>query len=315
MEKPDLNLLLALDVLLAEGSVTRAAERLGLSPSAMSRTFARLRTATGDPLLVRAGRGLVATPYATSLRERVHDLSREVHAVLRPPATTLDLASLEKTFVVRANEAFIAFFAAQLFTAATSQARHVRLRFVPRNDSDASVHREGQVDVEIGVLASSAPEMLSEALFADRYVGVVRNGHALLARGRVTTARYAACQHVTASPHGMAKGPVDDALHVEGLARDIVVTVPGFPDALRIARSTDLVATVPVSSLGHALAPEEAAVAGLQRFELPVPTPAIEIRAIWHPRIDADPAQRWFRGLIVDLCRAAYPATTSTRRR
>ena len=84
MDSVDMNLLAALDALLAEGSVTGAARRLGLSSSAMSRTLARLRSATGDPLLVRAGRGLVPTPYATELRERVHELSRDVRAVLRP---------------------------------------------------------------------------------------------------------------------------------------------------------------------------------------------------------------------------------------
>src|SRR6266852_5541456 len=97
----DLNLLAALDVLLAEGSVTGAARRLGLSASAMSRTLARLRAATGDPLLVRAGRGLVPTPRAAELRDRVHELTRDARAVLRPQLTHLDLAALELAFTIR----------------------------------------------------------------------------------------------------------------------------------------------------------------------------------------------------------------------
>ena len=103
----DLNLLVALDALLAEGSVTGAARRLGLSSSAMSRTLARLRAATGDPLLVRAGRGLVATPRAAELRDRVHDLTRDVQAVLRPHVTQVDAAALAQTFTIRASEAFL----------------------------------------------------------------------------------------------------------------------------------------------------------------------------------------------------------------
>src|ERR1700749_4895346 len=99
MSRPDLNLLVTLDVLLAEGSVARAASRLRLSASAMSRTLARLRETTGDPLLVRAGRGLVPTPRATALRDRVHDLTQDGRAVLRP-APTLDIATLERTFVI-----------------------------------------------------------------------------------------------------------------------------------------------------------------------------------------------------------------------
>ena len=100
MSTPDLNLLITLDVLLAEGSVARAARRLRLSPSAMSRALARLREATGDPLLVRAGRGLVPTPRALELRGRVPVLVQDVEAVLRP-AAQLDLKQLARTFTLR----------------------------------------------------------------------------------------------------------------------------------------------------------------------------------------------------------------------
>src|SRR5216684_1944528 len=100
MDDVDLNLLVALDALLAEGSVTGAARRLGLSASAMSRTLARLRSATGDPLLVRAGRGLVPTPRAAELRDRVHELTRDVRAVLTPDVSHLDVASLDRTFSI-----------------------------------------------------------------------------------------------------------------------------------------------------------------------------------------------------------------------
>src|ERR1700758_1754839 len=104
MDSMDMNLLAALDVLLAEGSVTGAARRLGLSSSAMSRTLTRLRSATGDPLLVRAGRGLVPTPRAAALRDRVHELTRDVRAALRPQITQVDAASLDLTFTIRASE-------------------------------------------------------------------------------------------------------------------------------------------------------------------------------------------------------------------
>ncbi len=104
MSRPDLNLLVTLDVLLAEGSVARAAQRLHLSPSAMSRALARLREATGDPLLVRAGRGLVPTPRALELRERVSRLVEDGEAALRP-ARVLDLQQLVRTFTLRPAKA------------------------------------------------------------------------------------------------------------------------------------------------------------------------------------------------------------------
>src|ERR1700704_4829306 len=97
----DMNLLAALDALLAEGNVAGAARRLGLSASAMSRTLARLRAATGDPLLVRAGRGMVPTPRATELRGRVRDLAQSAQAVLRPAVVaSLDLAELKRSFTI-----------------------------------------------------------------------------------------------------------------------------------------------------------------------------------------------------------------------
>src|ERR1700726_1222613 len=104
MTAVDLNLLPALNALLAEGSVVGAARRLGLSASAMSRTLARLRAATGDPVLVRAGGGLVPTPHAAKLRERVRDLAQDAQTVLRPTVASLDLAELKRSFTIRANE-------------------------------------------------------------------------------------------------------------------------------------------------------------------------------------------------------------------
>lgn len=309
MDNVDLNLLVALDVLLAEGSVTGAARRLGLSASAMSRTLKRLRSATGDPLLVRAGRGLVPTPYAAQLRDRVHMLARDVQEVLRPQTGLLDLSSLEQTFTIRANDAFIAFFSVPLVAAIAKAAPRVRLRFTPKPNKDAAPLREGLIDLEIGVVDATAPEIRSQWLFRDRYVGVVRERHPLLRDPGVTAERYAACSHVVASPGGDFTNPVDDALAALGLKRNVQVVVPGFPDAMRIACETDLVALVPRSCLGNALADDHAANLGLQAFDLPVPTPSFTISAIWHPRVEADPAQRWLRGVVASLCREAYPAS------
>jgi DNA-binding transcriptional LysR family regulator len=118
---PDLNLLITLDALLAEGSVAGAAKRLRLSPSAMSRALARLRETTGDPLLVRAGRGLVPTPRALALREHVSRLVLDAHAVLRP-AQTLDMARVERTFTLRTSEEFVENFAPALLARIAVQA-------------------------------------------------------------------------------------------------------------------------------------------------------------------------------------------------
>jgi len=289
--------------------VTGAARRLGLSSSAMSRTLARLRSATGDQLLVRAGRGLVATPRAAELRDRVHELAREVRAVLGPQTSQLEIATLERTFAIRANEGFVDLFAAPLVAAVVDAAPRVRLRFAPKPVKGAEPLREGQIDLEFGVLGEFAPEVRTQLLFRDKFLGVVRDGHPLL-ESPMTPERYAASRHVVASRRGSFSGPVDDALEELGLSREVIVVVPGFPDALRVAGQSDLVALVPRSCLRSGHVATEPLSQGLVSFELPVPTPEILISAMWHPRVDADPAHRWFRNTVMAVCRRVVQLTS-----
>ncbi len=309
MDAVDLNLLTALDVLLAEGSVIGAARRLGLSSSAMSRTLERLRRATGDPLLVRAGRGLVPTPHATALRDRVHSLSLEARSVLQPSLANLDLAALGLTFTIRAGEWFMEMLSSAVVQEITQAAPYVRIRFVPKRDSAPDLLRDGFVDLEIGKRGTSAPEIRTHFLFRDKYVGVARSGHALLASGKITPRRYAACGHVVASQVGEFSSPTDAALEELQLSRTVQVVVPGFPDAMRIAANSDLIALLPHASLGNTFITNRVATMGLQQFEIPVHTPELLISALWHPRVDADPAQRWLRQVVISVCKGAYPAT------
>jgi DNA-binding transcriptional LysR family regulator len=296
MGRPDLNLLVTLDVLLAEGSVARAAQRLRLSPSAMSRALARLRAATGDPLLVRAGRGLVPTPRALELRGRVGQLVEDGEAVLRP-AEALDLKRLARTFTLRTSEGFVETFGPDLIARAGKEAPGVRLRFVQKTNKDSTPLRDGSVDLETGVVgASTGPEVRAQALFRDCFVGVVRRGHAL-SKGAVSPSRYAAGRHICVSRRGLDKGPIDEALAPLGLERNIVTTVGGFATALALARDTDLIASVPERHTAGLRA-------GMHSFPLPVDVPEITVSLLWHPRLDADPAHRWLRGCVRDVCAA-----------
>lgn len=294
MSRPDLNLLVTLDVLLTEGSVARAAKRLRLSPSAMSRALSRLRETTGDPLLVRAGRGLVPTPRALALREQVHQLVEDAEAVLRP-AETLDLQRLARTFTLRTSDGFVENFGPDLIARLAAEAPGVRLRFVQKLDKDSAPLRDGEVDLETGVVGkTTGPEVRAQLLFRDRFVGVVRTGHPL-SQGEVTAARYATGRHVGVSRRGLDRGPVDEALALLGLEREIATVVGGFSTALALARASDLIATVPERHTGKLRA-------GLYSFMLPMPSPEIAISMLWHPRLDADPAHRWLRGCVRDVC-------------
>lgn len=294
MARPDLNLLATLDVLLREGSVAGAAKRLRLSPSAMSRALARLRQITGDPLLVRAGRGLVPTPRALELRERVGQLVQDGEAVLRP-AEILDLGQLARTFTLRTSDGFVENFGPGLIARAGKEAPGVRLRFVPKPDRDSASLRDGSVDLETGVVGdATGPEVRTQALFRDRFIGVVRKGHAL-GKGKVTPGGYAEGRHILVSRRGLDRGPIDDALQPLGLAREIVTTVGGFATALALARGSDLIASVPERHTGNLRA-------GMVSFPLPLAMPEITVSLLWHPRLDADPAHRWLRGCVRDVC-------------
>lgn len=297
MQGLDLNLLIALDALLAEGSVTSAARRLGLSASAMSRTLGRLRSATGDPLLVRAGRGLVLTPRAEALRDRARRVTEEALRVLRPEADVLDLPGLDRTFAIRANDGFVEAFGAALARAVRAAAPKARLRFAPKPDKDVRALRDGGVDLEIGVLGESGPEIRVQTLFRDRFVAAVRKGHPLLGQP-ITPARYAACQHVVASRRGRFTGPVDHALAGLGLSRDVAVVVPGFAAALAIAGTSDLVALVPRSFAASRLVGPGAPPA-IEIFDLPLPVAEVAVSLMWHPRWDADPGHRWLRATVL----------------
>jgi len=294
MSTPDFNLLITLDALLAEGSVAGAARRLRLSPSAMSRALARLRETTGDPLLVRAGRGLVPTPRALELRERVSQLVEDGAAVLRP-AEKINLNNLVRTFTLRAREGFVENFGLSLIARIGEEAPGVRLRFVEKPDKESASLRDGTVDLETAVVGqTTGPEVRAQALFRDRFIAVVRVGHTL-SEGEMTPERYASGRHIFVSRQGVDKGPIDDALSALGFKREIVTIVSGFSAALALAHGSDLIASVPELHTGNLRA-------WMHSFPLPVSLPEFTVSLLWHPRSQADPAHRWLRECVREVC-------------
>jgi DNA-binding transcriptional LysR family regulator len=294
MTRPDLNLLVTLDVLLAEGSVARAARKLRLSPSAMSRALARLRETTGDPLLVRAGRGLVPTPRALELRGRVGQLVQDSEDALRPVAK-LDLKQLVRTFTIRVREGFVESFGANLIARTSKAAPGVRLCFVQKMDKDSEPLRDGTVDLDTGVIGDmTGPEVRAQALFRDRFIGVVRKGHPL-SKGKITPARYAGGKHIAVWRRGVGTDSIDEALKKLKLEREIVTIVGAFSTALALVRTSDLIVSVPDR---HTIKLRS----GMFSFALPVPRPEITVSLLWHPRLDADPAHRWLRECVRSAC-------------
>ncbi|MFH8748233.1 LysR family transcriptional regulator [Streptomyces rimosus] len=292
----DLNLLRVLDALLQENSVTRAAERLGTSPAAVSRTLARLRRAVGDPLLVRAGQGMVPTPRALELRDEVAALLRGFDNVLRPGAG-FDAVHLQRTFTVQATDLILVGLAGTLTERIHKEAPHVDVVFLPEAVEGGPALRQGWVDVELGVLGTLDPEIHTQPLTRMTLVGVARSGHPLF-DGRIDARRFAAAGHIGISRHGKRLGPIDAALAERGLHRRIAVVVPSHTSAMILARDTDLVTLTLADWL-----PDTIQALGLRTFPLPLDLPPIEFGMAWHPRNSADPGHRWFREHLAEVVR------------
>ncbi|MEU4659169.1 LysR family transcriptional regulator [Streptomyces sp. NPDC023723] len=284
----DLNLLRVLDALLQENSVTRAAERLGTSPAAVSRTLARLRRAVGDPLLVRAGQGMVATPRALELRDEVSALLRGCDQVLRPGAG-FDAVHLQRTFTVQTTELLLAKLAGTLTDRIRAEAPQVDVVFLPEAVEGGPALRQGTVDVELGVIGHLDPEIRTRRLTRLRLVGVARAGHPLF-DGRIDARRFAAAGHIGISRLGKRFGPIDTVLAERGLKRRVAVVVPSHTSAMMLARDTDLVALTLADWL-----PGTVAALGLRTFPIPLDLAPLELGMAWHPRNAADPGHRWFR--------------------
>jgi DNA-binding transcriptional LysR family regulator len=184
----------------------------------------------------------------------------------------------------------------------------VRLRFIQKTDKDSASLRDGAVDLETGVVGeTTGPEVRTQALFRDRFIGVVRMGHELC-KGRITAARYASGKHILVSRRGRDSGPIDEALKPLELEREIVTIVGGFATALALARATDLIASVPERHTGNLRA-------RMHSFPLPVAMPEITVSLLWHPRLDADLAHRWLRGCVRDICLTTVSPKRASRAR
>lgn len=303
MQLPDMNLLVALDALLDEGSVVGAARRMNLSPAAMSRTLTRVREALGDPILVRAGRGLVPTPKALELRAQVRDLVEQA-ALLFRSADEVDLGTLRQRFSVRANDFFVGVYGGRLIDTLNRQAPHCELRFVPEGDGDDEALREGRIDLMISNTRPRTPEVKVQNLFTTHFVGLVREGHPLL-EGEITAERYASFSHISMSRRGIARGPIDTALNALGLERRVALIAPSFHAAMFVLPDSDLILPVPkeallsISRLGLRL----------RSFTLPIALPTLMLTQAWHPRYDKDPAHRWLREAVRASCADTWRAS------
>ncbi|WP_063534434.1 LysR family transcriptional regulator [Burkholderia sp. MSMB1589WGS] len=294
---PDLNLLIALDALLEEGSVVGAARRMNLSPPAMSRTLARIRETVGDPIFVQAGRKMVPTPRALALRGLVRETVERASQLLAPSAE-VDLRTLDKQFSVRANDIFVGMHSSRLLEEMARGMPRAMVRFMPEEDDvDDDALRSGRIDLFISASRRLGPEIRVQPLFTTKFVGLARNDHPIF-DDDITPERFAHWPHIGVSRRGKSSGPIDTALAERSLERHVLLVLPTPYAAVFALQESDLLLPLPE----HLALGAVQAGLGVRTFELPVSLETVLITQAWHPRFQSDPAHQWLRRVVRGLC-------------
>jgi DNA-binding transcriptional LysR family regulator len=288
----DLNLLASLDVLLAEGNVARAAQRLGLSQPALSAQLKQLRGAFDDPLLIPSARGMTLTSRAEALREPLREPLREALAQIHGlvvGARSFDPESAEQTFRIVASDAIHSAVSALLVARLRSLAPGCRIALLSAEGVRTQEKMAaGEIDLWLGSRSSIPPNLRARALYEERFLCVMQRDHPPTSQP-LDLDRFCALEHVLVSPSGGGfLGVVDDSLAALGRRRRVTVSVNSFLLVPSVISASELVATVP-TRLARAWA-----------NQLDVLAPPCEIASFtvmmgWHARAHADPAQVWLR--------------------
>jgi DNA-binding transcriptional LysR family regulator len=290
LRRLDLNLLVTLDVLLAEHNVTRAAQRLHFSQPSISVHLAKLRDIFDDPLLLPGPRGMRPTARAEELREPLR-LALEALGRAVSPATPFDPAEATQTWRIAASdygESTILLPALKGLRAAAPGTRLAAVELRP--PQLARQAEQGDLDLALHTTQGAPPGLHRRPLFAERYVLAGRAGHPRLKR-KPTLAQFCALDHAIVSPDGSGfSGPTDEALAQVGLGRRVVLSVPHFLFLMEALASTDLVAMLPSRLVRDSKI--------LRMVEPPLEVAGYEMSMLWHERSHRDPAHQWLREFI-----------------
>jgi len=298
----DLNLLVALDALLRERSVTRAAERVHLSQSAMSSALARVRDLFGDPILVRAGRRMALTPRAEALRGEVSEILSAAGEVLGPGDGFDPETSRRRFRIGGANVAAVALALVPRFIAQKpARAPNVEIEFPDLGDPIDAPLASGALDLAV-VAQAELPEGLRQQLLIEEPIACLAAAPHPQAASPLTLEGFLALDHLRVASPARALDGVDYALARLGRERRVALTVPDFLHAPLAVATSGLVAAVPRS-----FARMMARFLPLQVLEPPLELPPYRVLQGWHPRGDRDPGCRWLRGFLLELVSTGRP--------
>jgi DNA-binding transcriptional LysR family regulator len=296
VRRVDLNLLVSLHYLLQEAQVTAAAERMSVSQPSMSASLARLRRLLDDPLLVRAGRRLVLTPYAEGLRDQVADILREIELTLstRP---TFDPATESRHFVISATD-YITLVLLKSLVSELSASTKVHIEVQPVTASHLDDLRNNRIDMIITPreVLGDVPDLLSATLFRDRFVGVASRHNTSI--DNLTPELFSTLPYIAYRSDGK-RSNVDGQFDRLGVARNVQMTSENFVVVPLVVTSSDFIAMIH-ERLGRMMMES----LQLRLFEPPVALRPVTQAVFWHPRRIDDPAHRWLRERIVRMGRA-----------
>ncbi len=294
----DLNLLVAFDLLMKERNVSRAAEKMFISQSAMSHVLQRLRQQLDDPLLLKTPAGMMPTERALALVEPVKQVLREVEVLIRGPER-FDPATSQRRFVIAATDYIEALVLPKLVVRINQLAPGIDIH-VKRTSTlfPAAPLEQGETDVLLGfeVMLQPPKPFICEKLFDDYMVCLARQGHPRVS-ANLSLDEYIALPHILVSRIGSSTGQVDAWLAEHGRERRVALTVSHFLSAPLIVSSTDMVLAYP-----RRTAEEFARHLPVQIVPLPIDLPYYNSVMVWHPLRDKEPAHHWLREQIHAVC-------------
>ncbi len=287
--KVDLNLLVALDALLTELNVSRAAARLDLSQPAMSSTLNRLRKLLGDKILIRSGNTMLPTPRALEIAQPVKKLIGDVEGLLFLK-TDFDAGAIDERFRISTTDEVQHLLAPLLVKRIFSEAPSAALDFVHLDRQYAFEAMEsGRVTLALSVNWYAPQQLKQSRLFDQSFACMVRNDHPVVGK-RLTLKQFTELDHLLVSPMGHTTGRVDAALAQQGLKRNVRMVVPSFLGAPSILMQTDLVTTI-----SRRVAAQLQKQFPLKVLKPPIEIPEYSIYMYWHPRFDASASHQWLR--------------------
>jgi DNA-binding transcriptional LysR family regulator len=291
----DLNLLVVFDAVLAEGSISRAANRLKLSQPAASNALARMRQATGDRLFVRLANAMVPTPYAQTIADPIRQALASIRVSLGA-SREFDPATAQRSFAIYLTDLGEAYFLPRLLERLHRTAPGVRIRTLPMPSELAlDALRNGEVDLAIGNLPDLGAGFFMQRLFRDRYVCVVRKGHPVIGE-RITARQFAAASHAIVTPGGWGHGIIERALVEHGLEQRITLRMQNFLVLASIVATTDMLAIVP-QSVGSQLSQHN----DVKLLPLPITIKPFDVKQCWQERFHDDKGNRWLRQQFAEL--------------